>query len=515
MQTRRQFVRAAGTAGAGLSVAPQTLAVAARKPALIRGGAFDQGVLSGDPTPSSIVLWTHVGDTERSGGVRVEVATDKAFRHVVATDVVRTTANVDHAVKARVKGLKTGERYYYRFATATKDSPVGRFQTAVPADSNEPVRFAVISCQEYTIGYFNAHALLAREDVDFVINTGDYIYGDIAWPKGIGVRQDPVIQALTLDDFRHKYAIVRSDKNLQKVHANFAFINACDDHEVRNNYAGGDPRGGSESSDALDPARKLAAWRAWFEVMPTYSYGGRRRLYHKASFGRTMDLFVLDERQYRSAQPCGPGPFPDCPDVSGDVTILGAAQRTFLSGGLGASKARWKVIANELPIMRRRQADGDLPDTDAWQGYLRDREAILAAAKKAGDVVFVTGDAHEFYAGDVKNNAGETCAAEIVGSSITAANDFELDVIGGKHEFGPDLAHVSEGAQHRAQRLANNPEWKALDADHHGYMVCEVTSKQFKATWKKVATIRAVSTATAPSQTFTVAKGRAGLATVG
>src|SRR4051794_26627849 len=259
MQTRRQFVRAAGTAGAGLIVAPQTLAIAARSAPLLSGGAFDQGVLSGDPTPSSIVLWTHVGDTERSGAVRVEVATDKGFHHVVAHDTVRTNSQLGHAVKARVKGLKAGERYYYRFETSSKDSPVGRFETARPADSKEPVRFAMISCVEYTFGYFNALALLAKENVDFVINTGDYIYGDVAWPKGLGVREAKIAQdAHSVQDYRDKYALTRSDKDLQKVHANFAFIDTWDDHEVQNNYTGADPKGGSEVNEATFSLQRKA-----------------------------------------------------------------------------------------------------------------------------------------------------------------------------------------------------------------------------------------------------------------
>ena len=54
-------------------------------------------------------------------------------------------------------GLRPHERYYYRFETATRNSPVGRFQTALPEDSNEPVRLGFFSCQNYPHGYYNAH----------------------------------------------------------------------------------------------------------------------------------------------------------------------------------------------------------------------------------------------------------------------------------------------------------------------------------------------------------------------
>ena len=507
MQTRRQFVHRAGAAGAGLILAPQTLALAGGGSSKLLKGSFDQGVLSGDPTPSSIVLWTHLKG-EGSGNVQVEVATDKGFGHVVAHSNVKTSDALGHAVKARVKGLKAGERYYYRFVSGSKDSPVGRFETARPADSRETVRFAMISCVEYTFGYYNALALLANENVDFVINTGDYIYGDVSWPKGLGVRPTTKApqDAHSVDDYRAKYAVTRSDKNLQKVHANFAFIDLWDDHEVQNNYVGADAAGGSEvNKNTFSQQRKLNAWKTWFEVMPTYSFGGQRRIYHKASFGKAMDLFVLDERQYRDSQPCGNGPFPSCPEAAGDVDFLGAAQDAFFIQGLKSSKASWKVVANELQISGRRNEKGELDDTDSWQGYLRDREAVLAAAKEAGDVVFVTGDVHEFRTAEVQNAQGQVVAAEFAGGSITAASDVELQSVIGKPGFGtPD--NPTEPPDVHAARLANNPEWKAIDG-RHGYLLCEVTTKQFKATWKTVPTIRRQTTSKGPSRTFTVKRG--------
>jgi alkaline phosphatase D len=499
IQTRRHFVRGAGAAAAGLILAPQALAV--RRAPLLRGGTFDQGVASGDPTARSAVLWTHIDGIERSGAVRLEVATDHAFRHVVATQDIRTNAALGHTVKARVSGLKSHERYYYRFATATHDSPVGRFQTAAPAGSREKVRFAFVSCQEFTFGYYNAHALLAREDVDFVLNLGDYIYGDVAFPSPFGVRKDPQQEARTLDQYRGKYALYRSDSNLQAVHARFPMISCWDDHEVQNNYAGGDPQGG-EVSTPFTQARKQAAYKAFFEQMPTYRYGTPNRLYHRASFGRLVDLFVLDERQYRARQPCGDTATADCPDASDGRPFLGAAQKAFAESGLRASKATWKVVANELMIMPRKTADGRFEDFDAWQGYLKDRESMLQAAKVAKDVVFVTGDVHEFIAGDVRDAAGDVVAAEIVGSSITSASNSELQALTGG---GPE----SETA--RAARQAQSG-WSYLDDAHHGYVVCDVSPSTFKATMKRVATIKQRSRGTVAPATFTVHHGTPGLA---
>ena len=61
MQTRRQFVAAAGTAAAAAILAPEALGQGRAAP-LARGGRFAEGVMSGEPTPGGITLWTRLGD---------------------------------------------------------------------------------------------------------------------------------------------------------------------------------------------------------------------------------------------------------------------------------------------------------------------------------------------------------------------------------------------------------------------------------------------------------------------
>jgi alkaline phosphatase D len=513
VETRRQFIRGA-TAAAAIVLVPAATAGSGspRARRLLRGGRFDQGVMSGDPTSRSITLWTHVGEVEGSGAVELEVARDRAFRRVIARRRVPTSERRDHTVKARVERLSPHEEYFFRFSTASEQSRVGRFRTAPAPDSRATLRFAFISCQEFSFGYFNAHALLAREDVDFVLNLGDYIYGDIALPRPIGVRTDPLVSASTVAEYRRKYATYRSDGDLQDVHAEFPMISCWDDHEVQNNYAG--RAGDGESVPGAHPAaRRRAAYRAFFEQMPTFAYGGRSRLYHRARFGRTVDLFVLDERQYRESQPCGGGTVAECPEASAPRAFLGTRQLAWAGRGLRSSQARWKVVANEMQIMSRRTADGQLEDTDSWQGYLSEREALLGAARSAGDVVFVTGDVHEFIAGDVRDARGRTVAAEIVGSSITSLNGPETAVLAGDTGFGPDFANAREPEASRAGRLLNNPEWRFLDGDHHGYVVCEAGPDAFRATMQRVATVRERSTRRLEPVRLRVERGEPGLAT--
>ena len=165
-----------------------------RDPKLLRSGRFAEGLISADPSTHGISLWTRVTGADGGGKVLLEVAREDDFKKVVARKLVTTNGSVNHAVKARLSGLKPHTEYFYRFANAKHETKVGHFRTAAPADSHERVRFAYWSCQDYTHGYFNAHEAMAREDLDFMICLGDYIYAETYHTRadGTGVRDDTI-----------------------------------------------------------------------------------------------------------------------------------------------------------------------------------------------------------------------------------------------------------------------------------------------------------------------------------
>ena len=254
MLSRRQFLGSAGSAAAATVLAPQALAqglTSARKAPLLRSGKFSDGLISGDPTPNGITLWTRVADIEGPGRVQLEVARDRSFRHVVARQQIGTNKALNHSVKARLEHLRPHEEYWYRFSTKGSHSEIGRFRTALPADSKQPVTFAFWSCQDFTHGYYNAHEVMLRDDYDFMVCLGDYIYAETYHSKadGTGVRDDDigsvnpgnpdiVREALTYQDYLDKYALYRSDPALRAVQAKFPLVMLWDDHEVQDNYAG-------------------------------------------------------------------------------------------------------------------------------------------------------------------------------------------------------------------------------------------------------------------------------------
>ena len=509
MQTRRRFLTAAGGFVAATVVTPvwggDALAASQRRRAF-KGGKFAEGVMSGDPTPNAITLWTRVHDVEGAGSVKVEVARDRGFRKLVASEDVPTTAAADHAVKVRVGGLKAREEYFYRFETADAHSDVGRFRTAPPPDSNAPITFAFWSCQDYTGGYYNAQAALAKQDVDFMVNLGDYIYADRQHTlpgqggDGLAVRADPVEQARTLKQYRDKYKLYRTDKNLRKMQAAHAMVTTWDDHEVTDDYAGAQPE--VIPQNAATPKQIANAYRAFFESMPVFSPNRRTQLFRMLRFGRNVDLLVLDERQYRDAQPCGdplvgnldPSSPQYCSNLNDPRTMLGAREGGFLDARLAASNARWKVIANEVPITPIQLVQAFVGPDD-WAGYTQARTALLQTIQQRPehDVVFVTGDIHTFVTSSVPVSLNDPTpvAPEFVGGSFTSFGfgEITIDVGGGITLNGsPDNPGIPPSLQDSL--LSLNPWAVDTDTAHHGYAVATFAPNQVSVSYERVATTR-------------------------
>src|SRR5207248_4325191 len=141
-----------------------------------------------------------------------------------------------HSVHVEVAGLEPDRVYWYRFRAGGAESPVGRTRTA-PAAGTVPdaLRFAFASCQNYTQGYYTAHANLAREDLDAVLFLGDYIYEGTA--RGDIVRDySKRGWSFTLADYRDRYAQYKTDRDLQAAHASFPWRSEEHTSELQSPY---------------------------------------------------------------------------------------------------------------------------------------------------------------------------------------------------------------------------------------------------------------------------------------
>jgi alkaline phosphatase D len=211
---------------------------------------FAHGVASGDPERDRVILWTRVTPVDPTDTLRVHwaVASDPGMKQVRQSGRFVTDRRRDFTVKVDAAGLDPGLTYYYQFEARGVKSPIGRTRT-LPVGRVDRLRVAFASCSNYPWGYFNAYARIAeRDDLDFVMHLGDYIYeyklGEYADPELQGKRDVlPTHEALTHDDYRMRYALYRSDPDLQEVHRQHPFITVWDDHETANNAW----RGGAEN----------------------------------------------------------------------------------------------------------------------------------------------------------------------------------------------------------------------------------------------------------------------------
>ncbi|MEU2038824.1 alkaline phosphatase D family protein [Nocardia niwae] len=519
--SRRELFRA-GAAGSAAVLAGAAAASSARFPAPRRlGDPFSLGIASGDPAPDGVVLWTRLAPDPLApdglGGMPVapvtvdyEVAHDEQFRRVVARGSAVATRALGHSVHPEVHGLAPDRWYFYRFRAGSDVSPVGRTRTAPePGQALARLRFAFASCQSWSSGYYTAYEHLSREDLDLVVHLGDYIY-ERAWLRGrAGVTMGPHFrdEAVDLPGYRLRYALYKSEQPLRAAHAAFPWLVTMDDHEVDNNWAAGSPGIGLDiwRVPALFRRRRAAAFQAMYEHQPLrlaqLPSAAGVRLHRRFRFGDLAEITMLDTRQYRTAQACSDVAVSGCAErFAPDRTILGAAQREWLIDGLTRSPARWQVLGNQVGMSQNDSDPGPgiAVSTDAWDGYVADRNAVLGAAatRGAGNLVVITGDRHENQAADLRRDYSDpgspVVAAEFTGTSITSNGD------------GTDVGDKGR------RLLAANPDVKFFNGQR-GYVRVELDHKLWRNDFRVVPYVRRPGAPIHTRASYVVQDGIAGV----
>lgn len=489
---RRGLLRL-GAGGSLAAAAAGLVSACAPEPGVPPDRVFAQGIASGLHSSDQVVLWTRtapeIAGTDLS--LRWEVATDDSFGTVVASGSTAADPAADHTVKVLVGGLQPDRSYWYRFRHSAEDSPVGRARTLPgPGASVSSMRFAYGSCQSYNSGYYAAWRSVAAQDVDAVLFLGDYIYESMAINLLGAARDGDLLKtATTLEDYRAKYRIYKTDPDLRAAHEAHPFVPVWDDHEFFNDC---DRRMFTE-----EPRRAAAAIQAWFEYQPVWPISGPR-IYRDLPWGDLGHVFMLDGRQYRDPHrsdslPVGAMPITEYETAVGR-TLLGDAQRQWLLDGLSSAAATsvWKVIGNPVMIAPLRVLDLDIPEVrdcnpgylkhagfytnsafDSWDGFVWEREVVLShlASNGIGNTVFVTGDYHSFWqAGlqpDFDDEASPLVANEFVTGAISSGGGaVNENAIFGKAEYGPW-----------------QPRFNFIDGIHNGYGLLEATPSEMTVTF--------------------------------
>ncbi len=309
---------------------------------------FPQSVASGDPRPDSVVLWVRALDPEApeaESQLELVLATDEAMTQTVAlsgdAQAMVTAADTDHCLMVRVGGLEPATTYYYRFRyrklSGVAQSRLGRTRTAPAPDATEPVRFAVMSCQDFGGKYFHVARHIAEQDVDFVLHLGDYVYETVGDPSFQSVtderrvvfskpkealtlrrNDDTFLAARSLSNYRDLYKTYRSDQDLQALHERHPIIAIWDDHEFSDDCHGDVATYRDGTEDEASPERRAAADQAWSEYMPVdytprtddsgdvatkldkaAKFPDNFSIYRSFVFGQNLELVLTDLRRFR------------------------------------------------------------------------------------------------------------------------------------------------------------------------------------------------------------------------
>ncbi|ADD45345.1 alkaline phosphatase D family protein [Stackebrandtia nassauensis] len=428
--------------------------------------ALTHGVLSGDVTGDTAVIWTRA---DRGGQMWVEWSTrpDFADARKVPGPVFRS--GNDFTAKTRLRDLPSGKTIHYRAWAddgATGEPVAGSFRaTPVKGQDVKFVWSADIAGQGWGInpdlGGFVLFDDMAATEPDFFLCSGDFYYGDNplqesvtlpdgrVWKNVVSDEKSKVAQ--TLDEFRGQYKYNLTDEPLRKLLAKAPILSIWDDHEVVNNWYPGeildDPNYTEKDVDVL----AARARKAFTEYMPNPAKpDGEGRIYRRISHGPLLDVFVLDMRTFKDA---------NTPNNSPDGgTVLGERQLAWLKRELKRSKATWKVIANSLPLSLivgdgKENIEG-IAQRDNGKPLGRESEIAellsYIKAKKVTGTVWITADVHY-------------TAAHSYDPSRAAFTDFEpfWEFVAGPANagaFGPNKLDTTFGAKVEFS--------KAPDKDH-------------------------------------------------
>lgn len=275
---------------------------------------FTHGIASGDPLSDRVILWTRLlpGDGQHNVSLSCvwQVALDRDFKQMVSSGNASTSAQQDYCIKVDAAGLAANQYYFYRFIAAGVSSPVGMTRTLPVGDVDE-FRLGVCSCSNYPQGYFNVYRHIANTDLDLVLHLGDYIYeyaenvyaNPVATDE-LGRQVEPRTEILSIEDYRMRYGLYRTDADLQAVHARHPFICVWDDHELANDCWQDGAENHNEGEGDFK-ARLHSARQAYHEWMPirTTSEGDQAPIYRSFKLGKLADLIMLDTRIHGRNRP--------------------------------------------------------------------------------------------------------------------------------------------------------------------------------------------------------------------
>ncbi len=336
-------------AGAGLA-APSLFGQSGCATALIPKDAItglSLGYVSGDVTSSDALIWLRA---DPGSQVSIQYSKDPRFPTYLSTAEYPVSPDNDFTAIISLESLEPATRYYYRAEVKGKmPGHIASFVTAPRPGDDAKVTFCFSADTRESYKPFMVMNAVRAQHPDFFMHLGDTIYAD----RNGTARQ--------LTEFWAKYRTNRDDLSTQYCFDEASVYVTWDDHEVADDYLPNNP---------LAPIGRKAFLDYWPIRHPNSE---PERIYRSVRWGRGVELFILDARQYRDRK---------------KGTILGKAQKEWLLNGIAKSTAIFKFIVTSVPM-----AGGG---SDRWDGFPKEREQLLRYIndKKIRGVYFLSGDMH-------------------------------------------------------------------------------------------------------------------------
>lgn len=407
------------TAGAALALAVSFFLVGCLPPAPAGQDAppslpsppppsLPHGIAAGDISHTSAVLWT------RSTATGPVTFTHRLKSTGPPTATIVTVQDPTVPVTLPLTGLQPDSQYAYTVTNSAGAQTSGQFRTPALPGESRGLRFGAFADWRGDLPPYPAIANAPQRNLDFFVVLGDSIYADFESPA--------YGQARFLPEFRIKHAEVYSTaagfNAWANLRASTALYATIDDHEILNDFAGGqlaaESRYFGETSGYVNQARRFRhglqaflefnplQWEQYPAPLPDSRSAGRIRLYRYRTFGSDAALLLLDARSFRD--PPLPKPDPDDPAsvasfrqnaLNPNRTLLGQTQLDDLQRDLLDAQAlgiTWKFIALPEPIQPL-----DLTSAqDRYAGYAAERNRLLSFIAENGitNVVFIAADVH-------------------------------------------------------------------------------------------------------------------------
>ncbi|MDQ3738955.1 MAG: alkaline phosphatase D family protein [Actinomycetota bacterium] len=433
---------------------------------------FRHGVASGEPSLTSVSLWTRVSSTEPEVPLTWVMEPDGAdvgeHRSSASSGHAIASFLDDHTVTVVADELMPGTWYRYWFEGPDgARSPTARTRT-LPADAS-PFRIGFTCCARYGLGYFTAYRMLAEEGCDLIVHLGDYVYEDAeSWV--LDRSPDPAYEARTLGDYRRRYAQHRGDTDVQALHHAAPMVPVWDDHDVADGATG--------DSDIVAMQRRQDGQQVWREWLPTNSRRGADDAIDRViPIAGLVDLVVFDAR-FSGRHPHGrSGPRLE---PNQRRQILADTQWDLLETTLRSSTAPWRILANQVQIgpMRlgylpsiRRLGLRPVVNPDQWDGYAFERRRLYDLLVTTGPSLLVSGDLHSTWYRTLRHE-GRRLAHELTVTSVsgeTYAEAFKL------------RTGVSPRVLERLIRRFNDGI-RFLDLYRHGYAIADISAERLDVT---------------------------------